>query len=205
MITPVFASTAEQTVQAYIPVTCVAKNTTESFVYHLESDSTEYQTIVSDTLSLEDGDNENFVITYTCLGTYSYQVYPDVGSDKDTTYDKTSYRVFVYVFTDETNALTVNTVAYADSSEEKASALTFTNVKTKTESPKDDNGADVGDDDSEKDANKYGEDFFTEHVQTSDVDMTVNGIALLLSSVVLMGELIFFLRSRSTKKHNKVK
>lgn len=219
MATPVLAAeVSEQTVQAYIPVTCVGENTTESFVYHLKADSTQYQTFASDTLSLKDGEDGTFVVTYTSQGVYSYSVYQDVGSDENTVYDDISYQVFVYVSMDEKGKLIADTVAYANSSDEKAMSLDFKNVKTeKMDDNTDDNSNhelsdeddgndnDSNKDESNKDSKKYGNDSFADSVQTSDMDMSLAKMLLLLSGVLLIGGVGFLLRFRSTKqnKNNK--
>ena len=212
MVTSVLAAeVSEQTVQAYIPVTCVGENTTESFVYHLKADSTQYQTFTSNTLSLKDGENGTFVVTYTGQGVYSYSVYQDVGSDENTVYDDIFYQVFVYVSMDENGKLIADTVAYANSSDKKAMSLDFKNVKTEKTNDKtntnsnyelsDKDDEDFSEHESNKDSKKYGNDSFADIVQTSDMNMLFTKMVLLLSGILLIGGVRFLLRFCSAKQN----
>ena len=51
---------AEKTVEAKIPVSCTGENTTESFSYHLKAETSEFQTLATDSLSLRDGETGRF-------------------------------------------------------------------------------------------------------------------------------------------------
>lgn len=124
---PVYA--AEKTVEAKIPVLCTGKNTKESFSYHLKAETSEFQTLTTDSLSLRDGETGSFSVLYTYPGTYHYTISQEKGTDKKTTYDETVYKVDVYVTEDEDGRMSAEPVIYLNGSNEKKQSASFINVK----------------------------------------------------------------------------
>lgn len=124
---PVYA--AEKTVEAKIPVSCTGKNTKESFSYHLKAETSEFQTLATDSLSLRDGETGSFSVLYTYPGTYHYTISQEKGTDKKTTYDETVYKVDVYVTEDEDGRMSAEPVIYLNGSNEKKQSASFINVK----------------------------------------------------------------------------
>lgn len=124
---PVYA--AEKTVEVRIPVSCTGKNTKESFSYHLKAETSEFQTLTTDSLSLRDGETGSFSVLYTYPGTYHYTISQEKGTDKKTTYDETVYKVDVYVTEDEDGEMSAEPVIYLNGSNEKKQSASFINVK----------------------------------------------------------------------------
>lgn len=124
---PVYA--AEKTVEARIPVSCTGKNTKESFSYHLKAETSEFQTLMADSLSLRDGETGSFSVLYTYPGTYHYTISQEKGTDKKTTYDETVYKVDVYVTEDEDGKMSTEPVIYLNGSSEKKQSASFINTK----------------------------------------------------------------------------
>ena len=124
---PVYA--AEKTVEAKIPVLCTGKNTKESFSYHLKAETSEFQTLATDSLSLRDGETGSFSVLYTYPGTYHYTISQEKGTDKKTTYDETVYKVDVYVTEDEDGKMSAEPIVYLNGSSEKKQSAGFINVK----------------------------------------------------------------------------
>lgn len=124
---PVYA--AEKTVEAKIPVSCTGKNTKESFSYHLKAETSEFQTLATDSLSLRDGETGSFSVLYTYPGTYHYTISQEKGTDKKTTYDETVYKVDVYVTEDEDGKMSAEPIVYLNGSSEKKQSAGFINVK----------------------------------------------------------------------------
>lgn len=124
---PVYA--AEKTVEAKIPVSCTGKNTKESFSYHLKAETSEFQTLATDSLSLRDGETGSFSVLYTYPGTYHYTISQEKGTDKKTTYDETVYKVDVYVTEDEDGRMSAEPIVYLNGSSEKKQSAGFINVK----------------------------------------------------------------------------
>lgn len=124
---PVYA--AEKTVEAKIPVSCTGKNTKESFSYHLKAETSEFQTLATDSLSLKDGETGSFSVLYTYPGTYHYTISQEKGMDKKTTYDETVYKVDVYVTEDEDGRMSAEPIVYLNGSSEKKQSAGFINVK----------------------------------------------------------------------------
>lgn len=73
-------------------------------------------------------------ITYSEPGNYSYTVKEEVGNVANYTYDKSVYKVTVYVTTDDDGNLTAKVWAFKDGSEAKAANAVFTNSYKKTTS-----------------------------------------------------------------------
>lgn len=126
-IVPVCA--AEKTVEAEIPVTCTGENTTESFSYHLKAETSEFQTLSADSLSLRDGETGSFSVLYTYPGTYHYTLSQKKGTDKKTTYDETVYNVDVYVTEDEDGRMSAEPVIYLNGSSGKKQSAGFRNIR----------------------------------------------------------------------------
>lgn len=132
---PPFASSAadtglpDKTVMVQIPVSCVAVNTSETFQYLLSCESTTYQIVESDTLSLKDGEEGSFFIFYTYPGTYHYTVSQKEGMDSRTSYDGTVYTIDVYVTEDDTGIMSAEPVIYVRGEAEKKAKLEFVNEK----------------------------------------------------------------------------
>lgn len=124
---PVYA--AEKTVEAKIPVSCTGKNTKESFSYHLKAETSEFQILATDSLSLRDGETGSFSVLYTYPGTYHYTISQEKGMDKKTTYDETVYKVDVYVTEDEDGRMSAEPIVYLNGSSEKKQSAGFINVK----------------------------------------------------------------------------
>lgn len=118
-------SAAEKPITVPIPVSCVGTNTTESFQYRLRHVGSEHQTMVSDVLRLSDGMTGNFEVSFDSPGTYHYTIQQDAGSDRQTSYDSTVYKVDVYV----TDKMQAELVAYVSGMSEKKADIRFVNVK----------------------------------------------------------------------------
>ena len=118
---------AEKTVEAKIPVSSTGKNTKESFSYHLKAETSEFQTLATDNLSLRDGETGSFSVLYTYPGTYHYTISQEKGTDKKTTYDETVYNVDVYVTEDE--EMSAEPVIYLNGSNGKKQSASFVNIK----------------------------------------------------------------------------
>ena len=126
-IVPVCA--AEKTVEAEIPVSCTGENTTESFSYHLKAETSEFQTLSADSLSLRDGETGSFSVLYTNPGTYHYTLSQEKGTDRKTTYDETVYNVDVYVTEDEDGRMSAEPVIYLNGSSGKKQSAGFRNIR----------------------------------------------------------------------------
>ena len=120
---------AEKTVEAKIPVSSTGKNTKESFSYHLKAETSEFQTLATDSLSLRDGETGSFSVLYTYPGTYHYTISQEKGTDKKTTYDETVYNVDVYVTEDEDGEMSAEPVIYLNGSNGKKQSASFVNTK----------------------------------------------------------------------------
>lgn len=126
-IVPVCA--AEKTVEAEIPVSCTGENTTESFSYYLKAETSEFQTLSADSLSLRDGETGSFSVLYTYPGTYHYTLSQKKGTDKKTTYDETVYNVDVYVTEDEDGRMSAEPVIYLNGNSGKKQSASFRNIR----------------------------------------------------------------------------
>lgn len=126
-IVPVCA--AEKTVEAEIPVSCTGENTTESFSYYLKAETSEFQTLSADSLSLMDGETGSFSVLYTYPGTYHYTLSQKKGTDKKTTYDETVYNVDVYVTEDEDGRMSAEPVIYLNGNSGKKQSASFRNIR----------------------------------------------------------------------------
>ena len=120
---------AEKTVEVKIPVSCTGENTTESFSYHLKAETSEFQTLATESLSLRDGETGHFSVLYTYPGTYHYTLSQEKGTDKKTTYDETVYKVDVYVTEDEDGRMSAEPVIYLNGSSGKKPSAGFRNIK----------------------------------------------------------------------------
>ena len=129
------ADTGDKSVTARIPISCEGKNTTETFQYQLQGEKTEYEKIERPELSLKDGEESEFLITYTYPGTYHYTVSQVMGKDDKTTYDGTIYQVDVYVTETTEDALSTQPIVYQKGSEEKEDKLIFKNTRKMDTNP----------------------------------------------------------------------
>lgn len=120
---------AEPTVEVKIPVSCTGKNTNESFSYHLNAETKEFQKMAVDYLSMKNGETNSFSVLYTYPGTYHYTVTQSKGTDSKTTYDETVYTVDVYVTEDENGKMSAEPIIYLKGSNEKKQSASFTNTK----------------------------------------------------------------------------
>lgn len=121
--------TSDDTVRVEIPVSCTGKNTSESFEYRLSFEPVESQKIENDTLSLKDGKEGSFAVTYDQPGTYHYTVSQKKGTDKKTHYDSRVYQIDVYVTEDEDGRLSAEVIAYLQGDTAKKEKLDFFNEK----------------------------------------------------------------------------
>ena len=129
IVSSVNAYADTRSVTAYIPVSCVGKNTSEEFVYQLKAGSTADQTDEIDSLKLKDGGKSMFHLTYTDPGTHEYEVTQTKGTDKNTTY-----------VTEDDAGLNTDVIAYKSGSDQKVSELKFQNEKKADDTGKSDNG-----------------------------------------------------------------
>ena len=90
--TPVCAA---EKVNAVLPVTCTARESTEKFAVLIEGDSV-YKASPS-IVYLSDGDNKSFTVSIDMPGDYKYKIYQKKGNNKNTDYDKTIYQAEVFV------------------------------------------------------------------------------------------------------------
>jgi len=81
--------------------------------------------MISDVLRLSDGMTGNFEVSFDSPGTYHYTIQQDAGSNKQTSYDSTVYKVDVYV----TDKMQAELVAYVSGMSEKKADIKFVNVK----------------------------------------------------------------------------
>lgn len=120
-------SAAEKSVSVQIPVSCIGKNSSETFQYQILSEASQSQMLESDTLSLKDGETGSFQITCLEPGTYHYSVNQIKGTDSSISYDETVYSVDVYVTEKEDGTMAAETIAYSKPDSEKKDCLTFIN------------------------------------------------------------------------------
>jgi len=121
--------TPDDTVRVEIPVCCTGKNTSENFEYRLFFEPVDSQKIENDTLSLKDGEEGSFAITYDQPGTYHYTVSQKKGTDEKIRYDSTVYQVDVYVTEEQDGRLSDEVVAYLQGETGKKAKLDFINEK----------------------------------------------------------------------------
>lgn len=120
--TPVCAA---EKVNAVLPVTCTARESTEKFVVLIEGDSV-YKASPS-IVYLSDGDNKSFTVSIDMPGNYKYKIYQKRGNSKNTDYDKTIYQAEVFVTEDDDGNLNADTVVFSNGSSEKSAACSFVN------------------------------------------------------------------------------
>lgn len=119
----------EKSVTVKIPVSCIGTNTTERFTYELEGGDSEYEQVEAKQLTLSDGEEGSFSITYNYPGTYQYTVHQEAGNDEETTYDDTVYQIDVYVTENDAGELGITPVAYVEGETEKREILSYHNSK----------------------------------------------------------------------------
>ena len=127
--TPVCAA---EKVNAVLPVTCTARESTEKFAVLIEGDSV-YKASPS-IVYLSDGDNKSFTVSIDMPGDYKYKIYQKKGNNKNTDYDKTIYQAEVFVTEDDDGELNADTVVFSNGSSEKSAACSFVN-KVKSPTP----------------------------------------------------------------------
>lgn len=127
--TPVCAA---EKVNAVLPVTCTARESTEKFAVLIEGDSV-YEASPS-IVYLSDGDNKSFTVSIEMPGDYKYKIYQKKGNNKNTDYDKTIYQAEVFVTEDDDGKLNADTVVFSNGSSEKSAACSFVN-KVKSPTP----------------------------------------------------------------------
>ncbi len=127
--TPVCAA---EKVNAVLPVTCTARESTEKFAVLIEGDSV-YKASPS-IVYLSDGDNKSFTVSIDMPGNYKYKIYQKRGNSKNTDYDKTIYQAEVFVTEDDDGNLNADTVVFSNGSSEKSAACSFVN-KVKSPTP----------------------------------------------------------------------
>lgn len=127
--TPVCAA---EKVNAVLPVTCTARESTEKFAVLIEGDSV-YKASPS-IVYLSDGDNKSFTVSIDMPGDYKYKIYQKKGNNKNTDYDKTIYQAEVFVTEDDDGKLNADTVVFSNGSSEKSAACSFVN-KVKSPTP----------------------------------------------------------------------
>ena len=76
-------------------------------------------------------------ITYSGLGIYTYTIYQQSGSNTNCSYDKTIYKLTVYITNAENeDGFTASAVLYPESEDDKISCAEFKNVYTATKPTK---------------------------------------------------------------------
>lgn len=121
-------SAAEKRISVQIPVSCSAKNSSETFQYQILPETTQFQDLESDTLSLKDGETGEFQISYQVPGTYHYTVRQLKGDRPRTAYDETVYSVDVYVTEKEDGTMAAEAITYRKPEAEKKDCLSFVNT-----------------------------------------------------------------------------
>lgn len=121
-------SAAEKSVSVQIPVSCIGKNSSETFQYQILPETTEFQDMESDSLSLKDGETGEFQISYQVPGTYHYSVRQLKGNHSRTAYDETVYSVDVYITEKEDGTMAAEAIAYRKPEAEKKDCLSFVNT-----------------------------------------------------------------------------
>lgn len=116
-------SAAEKSVSVQIPVSCIGKNSSETFQYQILPETTQFQELESDSLSLKDGETGVFRISYQVPGAYHYSVRQLKGNHSRTAYDETVYSVDVYVTEKEDGAMAAEAIAYMDAEKKNAFLL----------------------------------------------------------------------------------
>ena len=119
----------EASVIARIPVSCIGVNTAEEFQFIIIADSSEYQTVLKDTVFLKNEEMDCFETSYTYPGTYRYTVKQIIGSNDDMIYDETSYEVVVYVTSDEEGILYAQPIIFKEGDNEKLESILFINER----------------------------------------------------------------------------
>lgn len=120
-------SAAEKSAGIRIPVSCTGENSSETFQYQILPETTQFQTLESDTLFLKNGETGTFEIMYQEPGTYHYLVQQLKGKHSETTYDETVYSVDVYVTEKVDGTMTAEAIAYIKPETEKIDTLLFAN------------------------------------------------------------------------------
>lgn len=125
----IMAKAADKKIEVKIPVSCVAKNSTETFVYRLEKmeDTSDDQYMMEQ--SLTNGETGTFTLTEYVPGTYSYKVSQRKGKDSNTIYDENVYRVDVYVTENDQGVMSAEPILYKEGETGKKAELVFNNKK----------------------------------------------------------------------------
>ena len=112
-----------------IPVSCEKEDTTESFRYQLQGETSRFEHIETRELELKAGEKGTFSVSYNYPGTYHYTVSQVKGTDEYTTYDETVYNVDAYVTENDDGALMAELVAYTKGDASKKAELVFKNIR----------------------------------------------------------------------------
>lgn len=155
-------------------------------IFFLSSETSEFQTLATDNLSLRDGETGSFSVLYTYPGTYHYTISQEKGTDKKTTYDETVYNVDVYVTEDEDGEMSAEPIIYLNGSNEKKQSASFINIKEL------DTIKTTGN--VETDAIKT-----TGNVKTGDTSNTAFWIVTLGLSATLMGIMILRMKKKEDR------
>lgn len=129
------ARAEEKTVTARIPVSCTGDHTDERFTFELEGGDSVYEQVDTGSLTLADGEEGYFAVTYSYPGTYHYTAEQKPGSDDATVYDHTVYQIDVYVTENDAGEKEVHPVMYVKGEMEKREKLEFHNSREVPASP----------------------------------------------------------------------
>lgn len=129
------ARAEEKTVTVRIPVSCTGDYTAERFTFELEGGGSVYEQVDAGTLTLADGEEGYFAVTYSYPGTYHYTAEQKPGSDDATVYDDTVYQIDVYVTENDAGEKEVHPVMYVKGEMEKREKLDFHNSREVPVSP----------------------------------------------------------------------
>lgn len=116
-------------VDTVIPVSCIGENTSEAFKVCLRLETEEFQKCDTKEISLKNGEQGSFHITYLYPGTYKYKIWQEKGTDTRTTYDDTVYTVHVYVTEDENGVMHTEPVIFVKGNDGKCDGAAFRNSR----------------------------------------------------------------------------
>ena len=179
---PVFADNTANTgktgksISVEIPVRCEAKNTDEEFVYKLETNNTEHQVILNNSIALKGGESDYFLIEYKSPGEYHYTLTQTKGEDKKTKYDTTVYNVDVYITVTEAGTFESTVSVYRTGNSRKEAEALFVNEK-ETEKNTDSGNRDQNNGSQNGNQN-------TDRMQTGDI--RIFGFAVLMGMMLVI-------------------
>lgn len=129
----VSADSYGKSVEVKIPVECIGLNSSETFTFTINAESTDNQRIEERSITLRGGEEGFFHIYFDYPGTYSYIVVEEPGSNIRIDYDDTVYAVKIFVTEDENGELFGTPVVFEDGSFEKRLGCSFYNEEEITE------------------------------------------------------------------------